>query len=110
MGEAVLRVLGQDYRLECRAEEQRRLEDLAAALEARLSGLTGDEAAMRRLIMVALSLLDEAQASGAALARARGEIDRLSDILVEHRQKVEAAPGTLEERGRVLALSRWRTP
>ena len=111
MAQAVLHVLGEDYRLTCDARDRRRLEDLAKALQARLDCINGDDtAAMRQLIMVSLSLLDEAQASGAALARARGEIERLSDVLAEQRLKVSLAPGTLEERGRVAALTRWRAP
>ena len=39
-----------------------------------------------------------------------GEIERLSDVLAEQRLKVSLAPGTLEERGRVAALTRWRAP
>ena len=108
MAEAVLHVAGQDVRLHCEAREQRRLEDLAAVLEQRLDGIAGDSAAMRQLVLVALSLLDEAQTSGAALARARAEIERLTDLLLEARLKVDKAPGSLEERGRVVALSRWR--
>jgi len=112
MAEAMLHVAGRDFRLECAAAEQRRLEDLAAALEQRLVGLSGDEAAMRQLVFVSLSLLDEAQASGAALARAWAEIEYLTDLVLEARQCVEKMPGTLESapRGRVTALRDWRGP
>ena len=110
MAEARLQVAGQDYRLACDVREQRRLEDLAEALQQRLAGFQGDADAMRRLVLVSLALLDEVQASGAALARARGEIERLTDLLVDARLKVDRAPASLEERGRVAALSRWRKP
>jgi len=101
MPAVLLQVLGQDIRLDCAAHEQRRLEDLAAALDARLAGFSGDEAGLRRLIVTALALMDEAQAKGAALARARGEIDRLTDMLVDARRAEE--PLT-DERGRVATL------
>ena len=111
MAEALLHVAGRDFRLQCAAAEQRRLEDLAAALEQRLIGFNGDEAAMRQLVFISLSLLDEAQASGAALARAWAEIEHLTDLVLEARQRAEKAPGTREEeRGRVTALRDWRAP
>ena len=111
MAEALLHVAGRDFRLECAAAEQRRLEDLAAALEQRLQGSCGDEAAMRQLVFVSLSLLDEAQASGAALARAWTEIERLTDLVLEARQRADRAPGTLgAPRGIVTALRDWRAP
>ena len=110
MPAAHLRVAGQDFRLECAEAERRRIEDLAAALETRLAGLGGETGAMRQLVCVALSLLDEAQASAAALVRARGEIERLSDILAEQRLHARLTPEFLEARGKVNALARWRAP
>jgi cell division protein ZapA (FtsZ GTPase activity inhibitor) len=109
MAEAMLHVAGRDFRLQCQAAEQRRLEDLAAALEQRLAGLGGDEPAMRQLVIVSLSLLDEAQSSGAALARAWAEIERLTDLVLEGRLRPEA-PVTADERGRVTVLRDWRAP
>lgn len=103
-------VLGQGYSVECADGDAKRLADLARTLELKLSGFSGDGDAMRRLVLMALSLLDEAQATGAALARARGEIERLTDMLVE--AKLEAQQGTAnpeaqtEERGRVGVLRR----
>jgi cell division protein ZapA (FtsZ GTPase activity inhibitor) len=77
-----VRILGEDFRLHCAPGEQRRIEDLAKALEARVAaeGETGD---LRRLILTALALMDEAQTTGAALVRARGEIERLNDMIAE---------------------------
>lgn len=83
MPEITLRILDSDIRFACALEEERRLRDLAVALEARLARFSGDGAGLRGLILTALSLLDEAQAAGAALARAHGEIERLGDLLAE---------------------------
>ncbi len=102
--QAILRVLNEEIRLECAPHDQRRLEDLAAALNARLSGFFGDADGKRRLALTALSLLDEAQAAGAALARARSEIERLNDIIGEARLEAPASP-PIDQRGRVGALA-----
>ena len=75
-------ILGEDFRLQCGAGEQRRIEDLAKALEARVAA-EGETSALRKLILTALALMDEAQTTGAALARARGEIERLNDMIAE---------------------------
>jgi len=99
---ATLRILDAEIVLECAPSEQRRLADLAAALEARLAGFSGDAAGLRQLAVTALALMDEAQATGAALARARGEIERLTDMLVEAR--VGCEPAATDPRGRVVAL------
>ncbi len=101
--QAILRVLNEEIRLECAPHDQRRLEDLAAALNARLSGSSGAADGKRRLALTALSLLDEAQAAGAALARARSEIERLNDIIGEARLEAPAGP-PIDQRGRVGAL------
>ncbi len=95
----LLKVLDQDIVLNCGAAEQRRLEDLAAALNTRLDGFSGDPDAMRRLVITALALLDETQATAAALARARGEVERLTDMVLEAR----AEPADVE-RGRTPSL------
>lgn len=98
-------IMGAEYAIECADCDQRRLEDLARALEARLQGFGGDASAMRRLVLTALGLIDEAQATSAALVRARCEIERLTDMLVEAR--LEAAtpePPDTPDRGRVGAL------
>ena len=101
--QAVLRVLNQEIAFDCAPQDQRRLEDLASALDARLAGFCGDADGIKRLALTALSLLDEAQAAGAALARARGEIERLNDLVAEAR--IEALPGQpADDRGRVGAL------
>jgi cell division protein ZapA (FtsZ GTPase activity inhibitor) len=94
---AILRILNEDIRLECAPGEQRRLEDLADALERRLACFSGDTRGNRRLVLAALALLDEAQAANAALARAHCEIDRLNDIVAD-----AALP--LDNRGRVNVL------
>ena len=73
----------EEFRVECSAGDQRRLEDLAKALEARAAGLTGETSDIRKLILTALALMDEAQSTGAALVRARGEIERLNDMIAE---------------------------
>jgi len=101
--QTVLHILNEEFRLECAPNEQRRLEDLAAALEARLAGFFGDAEGFRRLVLTALSLLDEAQATNAALARARCEIERLNDLVAEA-GVAAAEPVALDDRGRVNAL------
>jgi|CXWL01.1.fsa_nt_gi cell division protein ZapA (FtsZ GTPase activity inhibitor) len=109
MSEITLRILDQDIRFACAPEEERRLRDLAAALETRLAGFSGDGDGMRRLILTALSLMDEAQAAGAALARAHGEIERLNDLLEETQPdpQREAPRVSLSEAfGQVGSLSR----
>ncbi len=102
-----VRILGEDYAITCADCDQRRLEDLAAALEARLQGFNDDASATRKLVLTALGLLDEAQATSAALARARIEIERLTDMLVEAKLVAETAgsptPDT-PDRGRVGAF------
>lgn len=84
-----VRILNQDIEIDCMPHEQRRLEDLTKALDARLAGFTGDAEGMRRLVVTSLALLDEVQATTAALVRAHGEIERLNDMVAEAR--LEAA-------------------
>lgn len=82
---AAITILGETHEVACQPCAERRLADLAAALERRLVCVAGDEAPTRRLTLAALALLDEAQAANAALARARVEIERLNDLLLEAR-------------------------
>jgi hypothetical protein len=96
--QAILRILNQDIRVDCAPSDQRRLEDLAAALETRLAAVPGDGDGCRRLALTALALMDEAQSANAALARAHCEIDRLNDLISE------AAPLPLDTSGRVNVL------
>lgn len=98
-------ILGQSVELDCQPHEEKRLEDLARALEARAAGVKGENDDVRRLILTALALMDEAQASSAALVRARGEIERLTDMLIEARLEAGAEPDSAD-RGRVGALRR----
>ena len=84
-----LRILNQDFDIDCKPQEQRRLEDLAKALDARLTGFSGDADGVRQLVVTSLALLDEVQATTAALVRAHGEIERLNDMVAEAR--LEAA-------------------
>jgi hypothetical protein len=83
--QTVLRILNEQISLECAPGDQRRLEDLAAALEARLAGFSGNEDGYRRLVLTAIALLGESQAAGAALMRAHHEIERLNDMVAEAR-------------------------
>lgn len=109
MSEITLRILGEDIRFACGPGEEHRLRDLAAALEVRLGGFSGDGDGLRRLILTALSLLDEAQAAGAALARAHEEIERLNDLLAETQpdpQPDASRASQSEALGRMAALSR----
>jgi hypothetical protein len=100
-----LKILGEDYAIECAACDARRLEDLAKLLETRLQGFSGDTSAMRRLVLTSLGLIDEAQATSAALVRARMEIERLTDMLVEAQLHAEPPePSDTPDRGRVGAL------
>ena len=100
---ATFNILGREFALDCAAHEQRRLEDLAHALDERLASFTGDPDAMRRLALAALSLMDETQAANAALARARMEIERLTDLLVDAKLAEQSAALT-DDRGRLGVL------
>ncbi|MGQ0533060.1 MAG: cell division protein ZapA [Caulobacteraceae bacterium] len=105
--QATVKVLGEDYIIECAECDERRLEDLARALEARLQGFSGDTSAKRRLVLTALGLMDEVQATSAALERARREIERLTDMLVDAKLEAQASPPEkpdAPDRGRVGAL------
>ena len=102
--QATLTVLDRDLDLECAEHERKRLEDLARALNERLSGFSGEADAMRRLVLTALALMDEAQTTCAALARARTEIERLTDMVVEARLEAAGQPPDTSERGRVASL------
>ncbi len=101
--QAVLNVANQQFAIECADCDQRRLEDLAAALNTRLARFSGDDDAMRRLVLTALALLDQTQATSAALALAREEIERLTDMVVDARMEAQSTPVN-DERGRVDAL------
>lgn len=98
-----LRILGKDVALNCADHETRRLQDLAALLNTRLAAYPTDQDVHCRLALTALALLDETQARAAALMRARAEIDRLTDMLLEARLSTQAA-NVDDERGRVSAL------
>ncbi|HYD87912.1 MAG TPA: cell division protein ZapA [Vitreimonas sp.] len=96
-------ILGRQFTIECGEGDCRRLEDLARALDARLAHFAGDDA--HRLVLAALSLLDETQATSAALVRARHEIERLSDMLVEAKlEAAKAGAAVIDDRGRIDAL------
>ncbi len=102
--QAIVRILGHDVVLDCAPCDERRLKDLAGALEARLAGFEGDPDALRRLALVSLQLLDEVQATSAALARSRMEIERLMDLLVDAKLEAEGPEPADDTRGRVGAL------
>lgn len=100
---AIVHILGEDFRLECSPGDQRRVEDLARALEARLEA-SSEQAELRKLILTALALMDEAQTTGAALMRARGEIERLNDMVAEARLDAAEGVSSPQDHGRVKAL------
>ncbi len=102
--QATLNILGHEITLECSEAESRRLEDLARALNERLATGTEQDAA-QRLAFTALALMDETQAVHAALARARCEIERLTDMVVEAQLDAGGAPDSAD-RGRVGSLRR----
>jgi cell division protein ZapA (FtsZ GTPase activity inhibitor) len=102
--QAKIQILGEVYSIACADCDQRRLEDLASALETRLQGFSGDASALRRLVLTALGLMDEVQAQSAALVRARCEIERLTDLLVEAKLESKAPAPDSPDRGRVSAL------
>jgi cell division protein ZapA (FtsZ GTPase activity inhibitor) len=104
--QATLTILGRDYLIDCTEQEERRLQDLAKALEARLQAFGADADARRSLILTALALMDEAQTTNAALARAHCEIERLTDMVVEARLEAAQPAAATPERGRVGALRR----
>jgi cell division protein ZapA (FtsZ GTPase activity inhibitor) len=91
--QAKIKIQGEEYAIECAECYMRRIEDLARALEERLEGFKGETGAKRRLVLAALGLLDEVQATSAALARARNEIERLTDTLVEAKLEAQPPPG-----------------
>jgi cell division protein ZapA (FtsZ GTPase activity inhibitor) len=97
-------ILGEDYAIDCAPCDERRLEDLARALEARLTGFSGDASAKRRLVLAALGLIDEVQATSAALVRARCEIERLTDMLVEAQLEAGAPESEPPDRGGITSL------
>jgi cell division protein ZapA (FtsZ GTPase activity inhibitor) len=101
--QTTLTILGREFAIDCSEADARRLEDLARALDARLAGFPEDADEARRLVLTALSLMDEVQAIGAALVRSRCEIERLTDMLVEAKVEAPQAPVN-DERGRVGAL------
>ena len=101
--QVTLTILGRDYVIDCAETDQRRLEDLAHALNSRLARFNDDADAQERLVLTALSLMDEVQVIGAALVRSRCEIERLTDMLVEAKLEAPHAPVN-DERGRVGAL------
>lgn len=100
MAEVVVHVAGQEVTVACAPHEQRRVADLVALLESRLAVYAGEPEAMRRLVLAALALLDETQAVGAALARAREELDRLNELSGESQIEID------EPSGRVASLRR----
>lgn len=104
--QTTLKILGQDFTVECAEQEERRLQDLAQALDARLKGFSGSESETRRLVLSALALMDEVQTTRAALVRAHGEIERLTDMVVEARLQGEADAADTDERGGVSSLRR----
>ena len=101
---AKVNILGKEVVLDCAECDARRLADLAAALEARLLAIEGDPDVTRRLVLASLQLLDEAQATGAALARSRMEIERLMDLLVDAKLVAEGPEPVDDTRGRVGAV------
>ena len=98
-------ILGRTFTIDCAEGDCRRLEDLARALEARLQRFPDGADDAHRLVLTSLALLDETQATSAALVRARDEIERLSDMLVEAQLETAKANGAIiDDRGRVDAL------
>jgi cell division protein ZapA (FtsZ GTPase activity inhibitor) len=91
MADTSLSVLGHVFSVDCTQAEARRLAELEANLEARLASVGTREATQeRRLILLALGLMDDVQGAGAALVRARSEIERLGDLLEHVREKSAA--------------------
>jgi cell division protein ZapA (FtsZ GTPase activity inhibitor) len=100
-------ILNRQFTIACTQAEERRIEDLARALNARLEGCSEPDA-LSRVVFTALSLMDEIQTTHAALARSHCEIERLTDMVVEAKLEAEAAqtaPDT-PDRGRVSSLRR----
>lgn len=108
--QTIVKILGRDIAVDCAECDVRRLEDLSRALESRLGGFGVDEDDVRKLVLTALSLMDEVQATSAALVRARCEIERLTDMVVEAKLQAQLGAVNLEaqplsdDRGRVGAL------
>ena len=81
-----LRLLERELDIPCAATQERRVSDLAMALEARIRQAAVADDEVTRLALAALALVDETQVAHAALERARIEIERLTDLLVEARR------------------------
>lgn len=97
-------VLGHSVAIKCSERDCRRLEDLAASLNERLGRTIEGQNDTSKLVLLALSLLDEVQAKGAALALARHEIERLTDMVVEAKLEAVGVLPVKEGRGLVGAL------
>ncbi|MGE0596711.1 MAG: cell division protein ZapA [Hyphomonadaceae bacterium] len=95
MANVTVHIQGQTIQIDCAPHEQRRIADLAALLESRLAVFSGEPEAMRRLVLTALLLMDEAQAAGAALGRARAEIDRLNELVAEVQFESDSTAGRI---------------
>jgi len=103
--QTIVKIQGREFAIDCAECDVRRLEDLACALEQRLGGFSADEDEVRKLVLTALSLMDEVQATSAALVRARCEIERLTDMVVEAKLEAQASAAPAgDDRGRVGAL------
>jgi cell division protein ZapA (FtsZ GTPase activity inhibitor) len=87
MTQVTLSILGEPINVDCNPGDEQRMEDLAAALSRRLDEIAsfedGSSDTKRVLILAALGLMDEGQRTGAALQRARREIDRLNEAQLE---------------------------
>jgi cell division protein ZapA len=101
-------ILNRQFTIDCTEAEERRIEDLARALDARLQNCSEPDQ-LRRVVFTALALMDEVQTTHAALARSHCEIERLTDMVVEAKIEAETAqtktPDT-PDRGRVSSLRR----
>lgn len=101
-------VLNRPFTIDCTAAEERRIEDLAKALDARLKACSEPDQ-LRKVVFTALALMDEVQTTHAALARSHCEIERLTDMVVEAKIEAEAAQAAAPDtgdRGRVSSLRR----
>ncbi|MET0183535.1 MAG: cell division protein ZapA [Caulobacterales bacterium] len=85
MTQIAVSILGKEVSVSCAAADTQRVQDLAKSLDQRLVALaeSAPDDAVALLTRAALGLMAENQASGAALARAHYEIERLNDLALE---------------------------
>jgi cell division protein ZapA len=87
MAVAIVTIAGRTYRMGCEEGEERRLEELAAALDQKVAGMRknfGEIGDQRMIVMAALETADEA-------ADARSRVNQLQDEIEALRARIDAS-------------------